>query len=392
MKILLTGAGGQIGHDLIGALVAARPRRRLDRSRAAAAEPRARGRRLAAARRHRRRRGPARCSPSVRPELVFHLAAILSARGEQDPRLAYDVNQTGTWNVLEACRRAKVKRLMFTSSIAVFGPPPSGPLPDPTPDDVALHPTTMYGVTKVSGELLCAYYRKRYDIDCRGVRFPGLISRGDAGRRLVGLRAVHVRRRRAQGRLRGVRARRHADPADVHARRRARAARARDGRPRAADAHDLQHRRVLAARRRDRDVGPARDPGREVHATRPIRCARASSTRGRSRSTTPPRAATGAGSRRYDLDGDDRRPASRASAACSSSARSCRIDHSGSRHVHDTRSPSSPQHARRDRSGRAVEARAHDHVAAGRAHHDQRQARSSTSARTTTSGCRATRA
>ncbi|HEY5928131.1 MAG TPA: NAD-dependent epimerase/dehydratase family protein, partial [Kofleriaceae bacterium] len=79
-------------------------------------------------------------------------------------------------NVLEASRRAKVKRLVFTSSIAVFGPLPSGPLPDPTPDDVALHPTTMYGVTKVSGELLCAYYRSRYGIDCRGVRFPGLIS------------------------------------------------------------------------------------------------------------------------------------------------------------------------------------------------------------------------
>ncbi len=112
----------------------------------------------------------------ARPELVFHLAAILSARGEADPRLAYDVNQTGTWNVLEDCRRAKVKRLVFTSSIAVFGPSPSGPLPDPTPDDVALHPTTMYGVTKVSGELLCAYYRQRHGIDCRGVRFPGLIS------------------------------------------------------------------------------------------------------------------------------------------------------------------------------------------------------------------------
>src|SRR5262249_28677884 len=68
------------------------------------------------------------------------------------------------------------QRLLFTSSIAVFGPPASGPLPDPTPDDVALHPATMYGVTKVSGELLCAYYRSRYNIDCRGVRFPGLIS------------------------------------------------------------------------------------------------------------------------------------------------------------------------------------------------------------------------
>ncbi len=176
MKVLLTGAGGQIGHDLIGALVgqghevistdlAPRPPshahasgvdwQRLDVTDAAAVQ---------------------HMFTEIRPDLVFHLAAILSASGEQNPRLAYDVNQTGTWNVLEACRRAKVPRLMFTSSIAVFGPTPSGPLPDPTPDDVALHPGTMYGATKVAGELLCAYYRKRYDIDCRGVRFPGLIS------------------------------------------------------------------------------------------------------------------------------------------------------------------------------------------------------------------------
>src|SRR5205085_10927897 len=84
--------------------------------------------------------------------------------------------QAGTWNVLEACRQTGVSRLVVTSSIAVFGPPPSGPLPDPTPDDVALHPTTMYGVTKVAGELLCAYYTKKHGVDCRGVRFPGLIS------------------------------------------------------------------------------------------------------------------------------------------------------------------------------------------------------------------------
>ncbi len=175
MKVLITGAGGQIGHDLIGALIAQghdvvstdlAPRppshahaggewQRLDVTDPAAVQ---------------------HTFTETRPELVFHLAAILSARGEQDPRLAYDVNQTGTWNVLEAARRAKTNRLVFTSSIAVFGPPPSGPLPDPTPDDVALHPTTMYGVTKVSGELLCAYYRQRYGIDCRGVRFPGLIS------------------------------------------------------------------------------------------------------------------------------------------------------------------------------------------------------------------------
>lgn len=176
MKILLTGAGGQIGHDLIGTLsaqghdvvstdLAPRPPshahasgskwKRLDVTDAEATIA---------------------MFTEVKPDLVFHLAAILSARGEKDPKLAYDVNQTGTWNVLEACRITKVQRLIFTSSIAVFGPPPSGPLPDPTPDDVALHPTTMYGVTKVAGELLCAYYTKKHGVDCRGVRFPGLIS------------------------------------------------------------------------------------------------------------------------------------------------------------------------------------------------------------------------
>jgi threonine 3-dehydrogenase len=176
MKILLTGAGGQIGHDLIGALVASghevtstdlAPRppshahaggeswQRLDVTDGDAT---------------------AELFAKIKPDLVFHLAAILSARGEKDPKLAYDVNQTGTWNVLEACRKASVRRLVFTSSIAVFGPPPSGALPDPTPDDVALHPTTMYGVTKVAGELLCAYYTKKFNVDCRGVRFPGLIS------------------------------------------------------------------------------------------------------------------------------------------------------------------------------------------------------------------------
>jgi threonine 3-dehydrogenase len=175
MKILLTGAGGQIGHDLIGTLIAGghqvistdlAPRppshahaggkwKRLDVTDAHACDE---------------------LFAETQPELVFHLAAILSARGEKDPKLAYDVNQTGTWNVLEAARKTKVARLVFTSSIAVFGPPPSGPLPDPTPDDTALHPTTMYGVTKVSGELLCEYYRRKFGLDCRGVRFPGLIS------------------------------------------------------------------------------------------------------------------------------------------------------------------------------------------------------------------------
>jgi threonine 3-dehydrogenase len=169
MKVLLTGAGGQIGSDLIAALVAAGhsvvatdiapPAQPTDGATWRALDVCDRGAMDAT-------------FAEVRPDLVFHLAAILSASGEKNPSLAYAVNQTGTWNLLEACRASGVGRVIFTSSIAVYGPG----LPDPTPDDVPLHPTTIYGVTKVSGELLGEYYRRRYGLDVRGVRFPGLIS------------------------------------------------------------------------------------------------------------------------------------------------------------------------------------------------------------------------
>ncbi len=170
MKILVTGAGGQVGLDLLRTLqargdevhasdvapVAAEDRHDLPWHRldvTAAAEVDA----LVAA---------------LRPEVVFHLAAILSARGEADPMRTYAVNQGGTVHVLEACRKHGVRQVVFTSTIAAFGPP----LPDLVPDDIALHPTTMYGVTKVAGELLGDYYFRRYGLDFRAVRFPGLIS------------------------------------------------------------------------------------------------------------------------------------------------------------------------------------------------------------------------
>lgn len=108
----------------------------------------------------------------VRPHRVFHLAAILSARGEEMPQKTYEVNQGGTYHVLEACRKLAIGQVVFTSTIAVFGPG----LPDVVSDDVPLQPTTMYGVTKVAGELLGDYYRRRFDLDFRAVRFPGLIS------------------------------------------------------------------------------------------------------------------------------------------------------------------------------------------------------------------------
>ncbi len=103
---------------------------------------------------------------------VVHLAAILSAVGEAKPHLAWDINMGGLFNVLEVGR--ELNAAVFTpSSIAAFGP--STP-PDNTPQDTLQRPTTMYGVTKVAGELLCDYYYQKYGLDTRGVRFPGLIS------------------------------------------------------------------------------------------------------------------------------------------------------------------------------------------------------------------------
>jgi len=103
---------------------------------------------------------------------VMHLAGVLSATGESDPQLAWDTNMNGLYTMLEACRPFKCA-LLFPSSIAAFGP---GTPPKNTPQDTIQRPNTMYGVTKVAGELLCDYYHKKYGMDTRGLRFPGLIS------------------------------------------------------------------------------------------------------------------------------------------------------------------------------------------------------------------------
>ncbi|SHH61476.1 L-threonine 3-dehydrogenase [Sporanaerobacter acetigenes] len=103
---------------------------------------------------------------------IVHLAALLSAVGEQKPNQAWDINMNGLYNVLEVAREKNCA--VFTpSSIAAFGP--STPK-DKTPQDTIQRPGTMYGVTKVAGELLCDYYYKKFGVDTRGVRFPGLIS------------------------------------------------------------------------------------------------------------------------------------------------------------------------------------------------------------------------
>jgi nucleoside-diphosphate-sugar epimerase len=104
---------------------------------------------------------------------IYHLAAILSAAGEQKPRLCWRVNMDGLHNVLEVALDRQMVRLFCPSSIAVFG---SSTPRHNTPQETILSPSTMYGATKVAGELLCNYYYERFGLDVRGVRYPGLVS------------------------------------------------------------------------------------------------------------------------------------------------------------------------------------------------------------------------
>ena len=105
-------------------------------------------------------------------DTIYHLAAILSAVAEANPSLAWNVNINGLYNVLEVAREHNCA-VFVPSSIGAFGA--TTPL-DNTPQETIQRPSTMYGVTKVTGELLCDYYFTRFGIDTRGVRYPGIIS------------------------------------------------------------------------------------------------------------------------------------------------------------------------------------------------------------------------
>jgi len=106
-------------------------------------------------------------------DTIFHMASILSAIGEKMPQAAWDININGLINVLEASRRYKIKNLIWPSSIAAFGPTTPR---EHTSNTTILEPTTMYGITKVAGELLCEYYYQKYGLDVRSIRLPGIIS------------------------------------------------------------------------------------------------------------------------------------------------------------------------------------------------------------------------
>jgi len=172
-KILVTGACGQIGSELVPAL-----RERYGGENVVATDIEETNRAL-------RDAGPfefmdvtqrgaiGAVVDRYRVDTIYHLAAILSATGEKKPQLAWDVNINGLYKILEIARERRVTRVFCPSSIAAFGPETPR---DNTPQETILRPTTMYGVTKVAGELLCDYYFHRFGLDVRGVRYPGIIS------------------------------------------------------------------------------------------------------------------------------------------------------------------------------------------------------------------------
>ncbi|WMN11903.1 NAD-dependent epimerase/dehydratase family protein [Marivirga salinae] len=104
---------------------------------------------------------------------IYMLAAILSAKGEQNPIFAWDLNMQSLLNVLEVAREKKLSKVYWPSSIAVFGP--KSPV-DNTPQDCVMDPNTVYGISKLAGERWCAYYNEKYGVDVRSLRYPGLIG------------------------------------------------------------------------------------------------------------------------------------------------------------------------------------------------------------------------
>ncbi len=173
-KILIIGAVGQIGSDLAVAL-----RKKYGKNNVIAA-----GRRTQPSKKL-RESGPfiyldaldidalKKVVFEYEIDVIYHFASVLSATGEKMPQMSWDLNINSLINVLEVGRRYGIKRIIWPSSIAAFGPTTPR---ENTPNDTILQPTTMYGVTKVAGELLLEYYFKKYGLDTRSMRLPGIIS------------------------------------------------------------------------------------------------------------------------------------------------------------------------------------------------------------------------
>lgn len=172
-KILVLGAAGQIGSDLVSAL-----RQKHGSDKVIASDL--------------RENCPATISDGPyeqidamdRPAIevvikkysidtVYHLVAMLSATAEQHPMKGWDLNMQTLFHLLEIAREGKIRKLFWPSSIAVFGP--NSPR-HKTPQHTVLEPTTVYGISKVAGESWCEYYHRKYGVDVRSLRYPGLIS------------------------------------------------------------------------------------------------------------------------------------------------------------------------------------------------------------------------
>jgi len=115
----------------------------------------------------------ARVFGKYKPTQVYHLAALLSATAEQKPKFGWELNMDGLFNIFDAALDYKTAKLYWPSSIAVFGP--NTPR-DNTPQYCVMDPTTVYGISKLAGERYCEYYFKRYGLDVRSLRYPGLIG------------------------------------------------------------------------------------------------------------------------------------------------------------------------------------------------------------------------
>lgn len=172
-RILVTGAAGQIGSELISLLADKHGAAHILATDIAPPDPQDAGDVRFSRLDVTDRSAVGAMLREHRADTVYHMAAILSASGEKAPEKAWEVNINGLYNVLEAARELGGIRIFCPSSIAVFGPATPR---ESTPQDTILDPRTIYGVTKVAGEMLCDYYVRRFGLDVRGCRFPGIIS------------------------------------------------------------------------------------------------------------------------------------------------------------------------------------------------------------------------